>query len=201
MVTMAMTTPALARPAAAAADARAGSPAAAADASGHREAETRHAAVRCVGLDVGRVRLGVATAEDGVATALCTLDRRGTKRDIQALIGCLAPPLGAIVAVVGLPPEGRDPRTCSARLARAFAARLAATTGWRTVLVDESETSQQAEARLRALGLSAGRLRRHLDAEAAAVILRRYLDGWPAELVAVPAAGAEGCARAGPGRS
>ncbi len=134
---------------------------------------------RYVGLDVGEVRLGVAALEDGVATPLSTLTRAGTRRDIaavQALVGL--PPAGA---VVGLPPEADDPRTCAARRAREFARRLHEATGWEVVLVDEADSTAIARARLQALGLRASGLRGHLDSWAAVEILQRFAAGAPAE--------------------
>ncbi len=85
--------------------------------------------------------------------------------------------------IVGLPPASDDPRTCSARMAREFARRLAESTGLPTWLVDEAESTRAATERLQALGYSGPRLRERVDAEAAAVILRRYLDG--ADAIAV----------------
>ncbi len=151
---------------------------------------------RFVGLDVGEVRLGVATLVEGVATPVETLTRAGTRRDIatvQALVG--APPAGA---VVGLPPEGDDPRTCAARRAREFARRLRETTGWEVVLVDEADSSAIARARLQALGLRAGGLRSQLDAWAAVEILQRFAAGAPAQ--AAPRAAEPPLAPAQPAR-
>ena len=161
-----------------------GSPLAAANASAAMPAQSPETArgVGCyAGLDVGTVRLGLARLDDGVATPMRVHDRLGTKRDIETLRTLWPTPPDAVV--VGLPPESGDPRTCSARLAREFARRVAEATGWPVWLVDEADSSAIARERLKALGARAGGVRANLDAWAAVVILQRYADGAPAEPV------------------
>ncbi len=127
------------------------------------------------------MRLGIARLDDGVATPVRVHERTGTKRDIEAVRALFASP--PLAAVVGLPPESDDPRTCSARKAREFARRLVEATGWPVWLVDEADSSAIARERLHALGARAGGVRAHLDAYAAVVILQRFAAGAPAETV------------------
>jgi putative Holliday junction resolvase len=68
----------------------------------------------------------------------------------------------------------------SARLARAFAPRLASALGVPVDLFDERLSTFEAEHRLRARGVSARDMKGKVDAEAAAVILQEWLDGRPA---------------------
>lgn len=152
-----------------------GSPAPASDAS-----EVDRRSGRFLGLDVGTRRIGVARAVEGVAVADHTLERAGTRKDLAALARLIAEHPDGVV--VGLPPASPDPRRCSARMAREFARRLAEATERPTWLVDEAESTLAATERLQSLGYSGPRLRERVDAEAAAVILRRFLDG----AVAVP---------------
>jgi putative Holliday junction resolvase len=68
----------------------------------------------------------------------------------------------------------------SARLARAFAPKLASALGVPVALFDERLSTFEAESRLRERGLSAREQRGVIDAEAAAVILQGWLDARPA---------------------
>jgi putative holliday junction resolvase len=135
-----------------------------------------------VGLDVGRVRIGVALSDPdtGFGHAGFVLDRKGTRRDVEAIIHWLD---GRAIAgaVIGLPPTSDDPKRCSARMAREFARRWVEQTGIAAVLVDESDSTIEASANLSALGAKGPRLRARVDAEAAAIILNRFAAGWPAQ--------------------
>ena len=131
-------------------------------------------------VDVGRVRIGLATATPGeAAQPLEVLTRKGTRKDGAHIVAQLDR-LGANAVVVGLPPQGDTPGQCSARLARRFAEALAAMQPRPVLLVDEAGTSVEAEQELRALGLRAARRKRAVDMVAAARILARYLAGEPA---------------------
>ncbi|MBI5608524.1 MAG: RuvX/YqgF family protein, partial [Deltaproteobacteria bacterium] len=90
-------------------------------------------------LDVGRARIGVAATDlrAEVATAVCVLQRKGTRSDVAALLP-IADQRRAQVIVVGLPfgCEGDDD---SQRLCRGFAAALAAAQPRPVWLVDEAD--------------------------------------------------------------
>jgi putative holliday junction resolvase len=79
--------------------------------------------------------------------------------------------------VVGLPFNMDGTEGPSARLARAFAPRLASALGVPVDLFDERLSTFEAEQRLRARGVSARDMKGQVDAEAAAVILQEWLDG------------------------
>ena len=133
-----------------------------------------------IAVDVGRVRIGLAWSPsgEGGARPLEVIARKGSRRD-GARIEAAAEKVKAIMIIVGLPLEGDEPGTCSARLARLFAGHLARTQSRPVLMVDEAGTSAEAHAEMRLMGLRAARRRRVVDMVAAARILDRYLGGAP----------------------
>jgi len=134
--------------------------------------------VRTLGVDLGRVRIGLALADDVLRTAraLTTVIRRGEAPDLAA-IAALGQEYEVDHAVLGLPLNMDGTEGPSARLARAFAPKLSAALGGVPVdLFDERLSSFEAETRLRDRGLSSKDRRGMVDAEAAAVILQGWLD-------------------------
>lgn len=134
-------------------------------------------AMRTLGVDLGRVRIGLAIADDLLRTArpLSTVVRSAEARDLAA-IAAVARDYEVSRAVLGLPLNMDGTEGPAARLARAFAPRLEAALGVPVELFDERLSSFEAEARLREQGLSARDMRGRVDAEAAAVILQGWLD-------------------------
>lgn len=137
-------------------------------------------------LDVGTVRIGVALARagDDVALDLAVILRKGTRTDVRT-VAELARRHHVDLCVVGMPP-GRDEGGRSARIAADFGAAVAGITGLLTVLVDEADTTAEADRELRALGQRAARRKRTIDQHAARILLGRWLSGAAAEVV-VPA--------------
>lgn len=133
--------------------------------------------VRYLGVDLGRARIGLALADDVLRTArpLETVVRRGEGADLARLRE-LAETWEVTRAVVGLPLNMDGTEGSSARLARAFAARLAAALAVPVDLFDERLSTFEAEQRLRERGVSAREQRPLIDAEAAAVILQGWLE-------------------------
>lgn len=131
--------------------------------------------VRCLALDVGERRIGLATGESafGLATPLGVLTRRGLERDLAAIEQAVEHS-GAEAVVVGLAqPDGEPPlpRTAAVlRLVDALRARLAIP----VVTWSEAYTTYEALERRRALGRRGRRLRVGIDAEAAAILLESY---------------------------
>ena len=139
---------------------------------------------RIAAIDLGRARLGLAWTDPGQEMALphSVIARLGTKRDIVKLLEIFE--RGQVASVVlGVPPESPD-GLGTAHLARQFAQALADVWPHPVGLVDEADTTVEAHAELRALGMRAARRRREVDAVAAARILDRFLGGAPA--LAVP---------------
>ena len=133
--------------------------------------------MRYLGIDLGRATIGLALADDVLRTAapLETIRRSSDASDLAAL-GRVVGDYEVEVAVVGLPLNMDGTEGASARMCRAWAARLAAALGIRVELRDERLTTFEAEQRLRERGLSAREQRSVIDAEAAAVILQGWLD-------------------------
>lgn len=133
--------------------------------------------MRFLGLDLGRATLGLALADEVLRTArpLRTLRRRGEAEDLADLRAVVAE-YEVERAVLGLPLNMDGSEGPSARMARAFAARLEGALGIPVELFDERLSTFEAESRLRELGFSARAQRDKVDAEAAAVILQGWLD-------------------------
>jgi putative Holliday junction resolvase len=133
--------------------------------------------VRYLGVDLGRKTIGLALADDVLRTAraLRTLRRRGDDEDLRA-VAEVAREWEVSRAVLGLPYNMDGTEGASARLARRFAPLLAAALGAPVELFDERLSTFEADARLRARGVSAKDRKERVDAEAAAVILQGWLD-------------------------
>jgi len=133
--------------------------------------------MRYLGVDLGRARIGLALADDVLRSAspLKTLHRQGSAKDLAELRRVLEE-WEVEQAVVGLPLNMDGTEGASARLARAFAAGLAAELEIPVDLFDERLSTFEAEERLRARGISAREGRSRVDAEAAAVILQGWLE-------------------------
>jgi putative Holliday junction resolvase len=133
--------------------------------------------MRYLGLDVGRATIGLALADDVLRTAraLATVRRSTIAADLGALRR-VAEEYEVDRAVAGLPLNMDGTEGPSARMARAFAARVETALGFPVQLFDERLSTFEAESRLRARGLSARDQRAVIDAEAAAVILQDWLD-------------------------
>jgi putative Holliday junction resolvase len=133
--------------------------------------------MRYLGVDLGRVRIGLALADDVLRTArpLRVVVRRAEAADLAA-IAHVAREYEVERAVLGLPLNMDGSEGPSARLSRTFAPKLEAALGVPVELFDERLSSFEAESRLREAGVSARDARARVDAEAAAVILQGWLD-------------------------
>ena len=132
-----------------------------------------------IGVDVGSVRVGVATCDPGglLATPLTTLDRDQTgQRDLDRLAVMVAE-AGAVEVVVGLPRSLDGSEGPAAETARRYAARVAARVAPVPVrLVDERLTTVDAHRFLRDSGVPGRRQRSVVDQAAAVLILQNALD-------------------------
>ncbi len=134
--------------------------------------------MRIAALDYGKVRIGLAVADELglMAHPRPHLDGRDPNRALQALSE-LGRAEQITLFLVGLPRQLDGREGLSARRARQFAQRLQGRTGIPVELVDEWLTSVEASARLRDQGLSSRQQRGRVDSAAAAVLLQSYLDG------------------------
>lgn len=148
-----------------------------------RAPEIRRSGRPAAALDVGRRRIGVAVTDPNgeMAMAHAVVERKGTRKDIEAIVRSLAGHHYELW-VVGLPTATENADEMN-RLARGFALRLAEQTSQEVVLVDEANSSAQAHAELRLRGLKQARRKLVVDKVAAKIILARWLAG--AECVSV----------------
>ncbi|HET6433266.1 Holliday junction resolvase RuvX [Dyella sp.] len=134
----------------------------------------------CVlGFDVGSKMIGVAVGNriTQSARALATVPMRDGQPDWQMLDRLQREWMPAAL-VVGLPLTLEGSEQPASKLARRFASALAGRYGTTPLLVDERHSSQEAAGRFasaRASGVKRRRDGAHIDAEAAAVILERWL--------------------------
>ncbi|MET0758461.1 MAG: Holliday junction resolvase RuvX [Mycobacterium sp.] len=146
---------------------------------------------RRLGIDVGSVRIGVATSDpDGIlATPLETVRRDRSQRDLRRLAQ-LVDELEAVEVVVGLPRTLADRTGQSAQDAIDFAELLAGRIAPTPVrLVDERLTTVTAQRSLREAGVRAKGQRAVIDQVAAVGILQGWLDQRRAVLAAHGEAG------------
>lgn len=132
-----------------------------------------------LGVDVGTVRVGVASSDpDGmIATPVETLARAAsTNADVDA-VARLADESEALEVVVGLPLNMKGEDTASTQAARAWAATLKKRRPTlRVVLLDERLTSVTAHRSLRDSGVTGRKHKAHVDQQAAVHILQNALD-------------------------
>lgn len=132
---------------------------------------------RRLGIDVGEVRIGVASCDpDGlIATPVETVPAR--EGDPIARIAALVREYEAIECIVGLPVSLSGKEGVAAAKARDFAERLVpAIPGVSVRLVDERMSTVTASSQLRASGRKAKSSRSVIDQAAATVILQTALD-------------------------
>jgi len=133
---------------------------------------------RRLGIDVGSVRIGVASSDpDGIlATPVETVRRDRSGKHLRRLAE-LAAKLEAVEVIVGLPRTLADrtgPAAIDAiELAEALAQRIAPTP---VRLADERLTTVSAQRSLRAAGVRAKEQRAVIDQAAAVAILQGWLD-------------------------
>ncbi|EUA19090.1 hypothetical protein I553_10209 [Mycobacterium xenopi 4042] len=132
---------------------------------------------RRLGVDVGSVRIGVASSDpDGIlATPVETVRRDRSGAHVRRLAE-LAAELGAVEVIVGLPgpwPTGPVRRPGRDRAGRRAGRRIAPIP---VRLADERLTTVSAQRSLRAAGISAKSQRAVIDQAAAVAILQGWLD-------------------------
>jgi putative Holliday junction resolvase len=134
--------------------------------------------VRATGIDVGKVRVGVAVADELglMAHPRPHLDGRDPGRAVAAL-AALAVAESIELFVVGLPRSLGGEEGPAARRVRRFARKLAERTGLRIELYDEWLSTREARGRLRDQGMDDRAARERIDSAAAAIVLQSWLDG------------------------
>ena len=133
--------------------------------------------MRILGVDPGKVRLGLAVSDELGVTAqgLPTWTSRGRSADL-AYFRALVEEWGVGEVVVGLPRNMDGTMGPQAEAARELARDLGEALGLPVTLWDERLTTQAATRVLSEVGLSRRRRRDRVDAIAAALILQGFLD-------------------------
>lgn len=132
-----------------------------------------------LGVDVGRVRVGVAASDpDGIlASPLTVVARRaGSDADLDAIAELVAD-RAAVEIIVGLPRSLSGNEGPAAAAARAYAVALARRVDPVPVrLLDERLSTVEATRGMRQAGIDSRAGRGKVDAAAAAVVLQHALD-------------------------
>jgi putative Holliday junction resolvase len=133
--------------------------------------------MRAAGIDIGRVRVGLAVADElGLLAHPRPFLGGENRRVLLDTLSRLADAEGIDVFVVGLPRTLAGGEGAPARRARRLAQQLAERTGRRVELLDERLTTREARLRLREQGLSERKVRPRIDGAAAAILLQAWLD-------------------------
>jgi putative holliday junction resolvase len=141
------------------------------------EAQPQWPSWRLLGLDVGDVRIGVATSDPtGIAVSPLCVIRRQPEEAAIAQIAALVADEEAVGVVAGLPLHVSGDYSDQTRATLAFTVRLAERLPVPLVTFDERYTTTEAERILRERGVRRDRWREQIDAIAASVILQDYLD-------------------------
>ena len=135
--------------------------------------------MRWLGLDLGEKRIGLAVSDEEARIAFPAgcLERKGARRDLEALCA-LVRERGVGSAVVGLPLHMDGRRGPEAEAAERFARALADAAAIPVELLDERWTSVAAERALQETGrrVKQRKGRGEVDAIAATLLLSTYLD-------------------------
>jgi len=134
--------------------------------------------MRCLGLDLGSKRIGVALCdpEERVATPLTVVERSKTRSHDHANIARLVEEYEVEAVVVGLPLNMSGKVTAAAQSAKEETEQLRAALGIPVHLYDERLTTVTANRSLMEMEMKADARRRVVDKVAAAVMLQAYLD-------------------------
>ncbi len=131
-----------------------------------------------LGLDYGRVRIGVAvsTPEQNLAVPLETWEPTGDKVQDALHLDQLIQDQLVVALVVGLPLHADGTVSELSLEAEAFAAWVREATGKPVTFYDERYTSRQAEEVLLSVDMSRKKRKARRDMIAAQIILQGYLD-------------------------
>lgn len=133
--------------------------------------------MRKAALDIGDVRIGIATSDMlGIIASGCeTYTRKGGEIDYK-YIADLCRDKQVDTIVIGLPINMDGTEGDRAQKSRIFAEELAAFTDIKKVFVDERLTTVQAERMLIQGGVRRDKRKQVIDKVAATIILQSYLD-------------------------
>ncbi len=132
---------------------------------------------RCLGLDVGDKRIGIALSDQLGLTAagIDTLHRTNSQNDVNA-IKEIALRHGVVEIILGLPANMDGTLGEQAQKVQSFGKKLARATNLPIIYEDERLSTFTAIQTLTLLGVKTGHNRDLVDKQAAAIILQKYLD-------------------------
>ena len=133
--------------------------------------------MRSCGIDLGKVRVGLAVSDELglLAHARPFLDGRNPGRLVDTLCAMVSAD-GIDLFVVGLPLTLDGHEGTSARNARSFAETLQVRSGVKVILMDERLTTRQAGRQLSSAGRNQKQQRKVIDSVAAVLLLQTYLN-------------------------
>ena len=132
---------------------------------------------RVLAVDLGQKRVGVAVSDELRMTARAvSVITRTTTEKLQTEIKNLIADFDAAALVIGLPLNFDGSESLGATAARKFAEELSQILTVPVYLQDERLTSHAAEENLREQGYDWREIKKLVDKEAAAIILRDFLE-------------------------
>jgi len=133
--------------------------------------------MKLLGLDVGSVRIGIATSDimNILASPYDVYKRRTPYLDARYIVE-LAEQIGAEQIVFGLPLKLDGSEGTSAQMARELAQKVQTQTSLPIVFQDERLSTVSAERILIETGNSRSKRKEKIDAVAASIILQNYID-------------------------
>ena len=131
---------------------------------------------RLLAVDLGAKRIGIAVSDELriTVTALDRLERRSWK-DLLKGVAAIIESYDARALIIGLPLNLDGTRGQAAGEAARIAANFRKSLNVPVFLQDERLTSLAAESEMRNQGLEHGEIRRRVDSESAAIILRDFI--------------------------
>lgn len=132
---------------------------------------------RCLGLDVGDKRIGIAISDllGLTAAGLDTYHRSNMQNDVKAICE-IAKRHCVVEIIVGLPANMDGSLGEQAQKVQSLGKKLARATGLPIIYEDERLSTFTAIQTLTLLGVKTGHNRDLVDKQAAAIILQKYLD-------------------------
>jgi putative Holliday junction resolvase len=132
---------------------------------------------RILALDLGAKRIGVAVSDELQMTARgVSVFTRETSEKLLAAVQKLIEDFDAVALVIGLPLNFDGSESAGAIEARAIAVYFSQNVSIPVYLQDERLTSREAEEILREQGYNQKEIKKFVDKEAAAIILRDFLE-------------------------
>jgi putative holliday junction resolvase len=132
---------------------------------------------RIIALDLGTKRIGVAVSDELQFTVrpLKIIERTGWKKLLLQIKEILAE-FDAVTLVLGLPLNTDDSESEMSQEARRLARNFSLSLEIPVILQDERVTTYEARGRLWQQGISGKELKKRVDSEAAAIILRDFIE-------------------------